>query len=574
VVRIAFTACVVVALAAPAMVHARATALVPGVTYSHTTQATAHGPVSLHVVAAPRPGGLYAFQPVLSNDTIVRRETVSSMQRRLAATSTSVGINGDLFTWAQGVPTGLLVQSGVLQHHSHPGRASVGVDATGTLRVDRVSFSGAWRVGEGLAHPITHLNDTGESGLSLFTPAWGATTPTTRASTEVVLAPFPPARAGADLVGVVASISFGAGGGTPIPRDGAVLVARGGAAAAALRTEATIGAQVTVRLTLRPATWLAVSEALGGGPMLVRDGVAITRWSEHFTADQLFGRHPRAAVGQRRDGSLVLVAVDGRQPWFSIGMTNLDLARTLVRLGCVTGSAVDAGGSVTIAFDGKVLNRPSDSSGERPVADALLITYAGVYAPPVAPVLSPDGDGWAEEERFAYKLVRPSTVAVRLIAPDGAVRDVDVDPAAREPGVYELAWPGRTSEGVLEPEGRWRWRVEAADDLGRLSSMDRQFSLNTTLGFTSAPKRARRGKPVTISFTLARAASIRVTIEKTSGEIYRTVASGRRNVGRVTVRWDGRDGRRKRLAKGFYAIRVSAANEVGVTQQRLPLAIR
>ncbi len=547
-------------------------AVLPGITYSHTTQYTAHGPVSLYVVTAPRPGGLYALQPVLSNDTILRRETVSSMQRRLSPQATSVGINGDMFTWTQGVPTGVFVQGGVLEHHAHPGRASIGVDPAGTLHVDRVSFSGSWRVGEDASHPITKLNESGASGLSLFTPAWGASTPVTRGSTEVVVAPFPPSRGGVDLAGTVVSTGSGSGGGTPIPRDGAVLVAYGGAAAAALRAEAAIGMEVTVRLTLRPAAWLGVSDALGGGPMLVRDGIAITRWSEQFTADQLFGRDPRAAIGQRADGSLVLVAVDGRQPWFSIGMTNADLARTLVRLGCVTGSAVDSGGSVTVAFDGKVLNRPSDSYGERPVAEGLFVTYAGVYAPPVAPVLSPDGDGRGEEQRFAYKLVRPSTVGVRLIAPDGTARELDA--GVKTPGTYTLAWSGRTADGVLEPEGRWRWHVDAADDLARQSSIERPFSLNTTLGFASAPARARSGKAVAISFRLARPASIRVTVEKASGEIYRTVASGARGAGRVTVRWDGRDGKHKRLEPGFYAIRVSASNELGLTRQRLPLTIR
>ena len=47
-------------------------------------------------------------------------------------------------------------------------------------------------------------------------------------------------------------------------------------------------------------------------------------------------------------------------------MTNFELAQTLVRLGAVTGSAFDGGGSSTLAFDGQLLNRPSDSGGERP----------------------------------------------------------------------------------------------------------------------------------------------------------------------------------------------------------------
>ena len=41
------------------------------------------------------------------------------------------------------------------------------------------------------------------------------------------------------------------------------------------------------------------------------------------------------------------------------GMTNFELAQALVRLGAVTGMALDSGGSTTMAFDGTLLNRPS-----------------------------------------------------------------------------------------------------------------------------------------------------------------------------------------------------------------------
>src|SRR5256885_9486265 len=50
------------------------------------------------------------------------------------------------------------------------------------------------------------------------------------------------------------------------------------------------------------------------------------------------------------------------------------------------------------------------SGGPPPLADALLVEYAGVVAsPPSFPVVSPNGDGVAETESFTYKVVRPST---------------------------------------------------------------------------------------------------------------------------------------------------------------------
>ena len=44
--------------------------LMPGVTYERAVQFTPHGPVALHVVTGPRPGGLYGLRPVLSNETV------------------------------------------------------------------------------------------------------------------------------------------------------------------------------------------------------------------------------------------------------------------------------------------------------------------------------------------------------------------------------------------------------------------------------------------------------------------------------------------------------------------------
>ena len=192
------------------------------------------------------------------------------------------------------------------------------------------------------------------------------------------------------MTGVVTQ--YVSGGNQPIPADGAVLVARG-AQAGFLSAEAPIGANVTVLLTLTPP-WANVPEAVGGGPIIVREGKPVYRSLEGFTTDQLAYRHPRTGVGQTADGRILLVAVDGRQPGYSTGLTNFELALTMMRLGCVTASALDAGGSTTMAFDGKLLNRPSDPGGERAVAEALTLFYYGVYAPALpARVLSPNADG-------------------------------------------------------------------------------------------------------------------------------------------------------------------------------------
>src|SRR5205807_8860958 len=197
---------------------------------------------------------------------------------------------------------------------------------------------------------------------------------------------------------------YAPGGNQPIPADGAVLVARG-SQAGFLSAEAPVGSRVTILLTLTPP-WTSVSEALGGGPVIVRDGKPVFRSFESFTPEQLVYRNSRSGVGQTADGRIVLVVADGRQPGYSAGLTNFELALTMMWLGCVTASALDSGGSTTLAFDGKLLNRPSDRGGERAVAEALTLFYYGVYEPVLpARVLSPNADGVDDTQTFAYKLV-------------------------------------------------------------------------------------------------------------------------------------------------------------------------
>ena len=81
----------------------------PGVTYDKQLVLSRFGPQVVHVISAPRPGGLYMVGPVLSNAAIPGRETVTAIERRLAPTATIVGVNGD-FSTTEGVPTGLVMQ--------------------------------------------------------------------------------------------------------------------------------------------------------------------------------------------------------------------------------------------------------------------------------------------------------------------------------------------------------------------------------------------------------------------------------------------------------------------------------
>jgi hypothetical protein len=568
--RVALATLVVLACAAPASAAVPRFAkqvggtqtLMPNVTYQRLVQFTSHGPVVFHVLIAPRPGGLYALRPVLSNGAIVGRERVTEMQKGLAATATVAGTNGDLFSLRDGHPSGVLVRGGVLDSAPLAERSSIGIDAAGTLHVERVSFNAYWK-GTGQRRPL-QLNapPAKANTVTLYTPAWGPTTPAETGSVLAeTLTPFPATTPNVDLTGTVASVQQAAGG-VPIPAGGAVLVARGNQAPI-VGAEALIGGPVLVHLTLTPS-WAGITDALGGGPVIVRNGRAIFRANELFSTDQLLPRDPRAAIGQLPDGRIVLVAVDGRQPGYSVGVTNFELAQAMQQLGCVIASALDSGGSTTMAFEGQLLDKPSDPGGELPVAEALLVEYFGVYvpAPPVA-VLSPNGDGVDELQTLGYKVVRPSTVTASVVGPDGVARPIDSGQKA--PGTYTFSWTGLRADGTPEPEGSYQFTVSAVDDQGQTSTSSRPFSIDETLGFLVSQSKIvirKTGVALRGTYQLAHPATVTVQIQTQSGIPVLTLSKAVQQAGQQSVTWDGRIGVTRAFG-GSYQLVVSATNALG-----------
>jgi hypothetical protein len=563
-----------VAFAAPALAVTQV--LMPNVSYSREVQFTAHGPVVLHVITAPRPGGLYQLKPILSNGAITGTERVTSMQKDISDSATVAGVNGDLFNFNDGHPSGMLMQGGVLQSPPYRFRSSIGITSDGKLSVGRVAFFGYWQ-GLGQRRPLTGLNQPPRGdGTALFTPAWGAATPKLAGAVEAVIEPFPAAVPGQDLSGTVTIQTTG--GGTPIPRDGAVLVAHG-SQAAKLASEAPPPARVITHLILSP-DWLAsgVTDALGGGPVIVKNGKAVYTAGEDFLPTQLAPRNPRTAVGQRKDGKIVLIAADGRRPGYSSGLTNWELAQTMVRHGVVTGSALDAGGSTTMAFDGQLLNRPSDPGGERSVAESLSVLYTGVYAPPPAlTVVSPNGDGIAEKQLLAFKVVRPSTVTMSLVGPGGAIALTQTD--ERQPGIYKVSWPSEASRRQSQPLGRWRWVVTATDDLAQKSSVERSFWLNDTLGFmrvapAAVKLRQRTRTAVVARFKVAYQARVTPSIWTTSGVLVRRLPPKSLGPGTRTIAWNGRFANGRLVYRGKYVFRVFAQNAYGPVDLAQPFTVR
>ncbi|MEP6892525.1 MAG: phosphodiester glycosidase family protein [Gaiellaceae bacterium] len=541
----------------------------PGVTFQQTVDLSLAGPVVIDILTGPRPGGTTTLRPFLTSGVLTRRQTLTAAERQVSSVTTLAGINGDFFNFNTGVPSGVLLQDGQLLSPPSPDRASAVITSDGTLSVGRLSLTATWR-GSGSSHAITAFERLpGPSGVSLFTSAWGPSTPSLPGSVAVVLFPFPSTSPGVPLLATVQELDTTPS--VPIPLGGAVLVARG-VGAALLRAEAPVGASVTVQLSLPPFAAGAVG-AIGGGPQIVRNGVPVFRAGEAFLPSQLVPVDPRSAVGQLADGRIVLVAVDGRQPGWSVGLTNFQLAQRLVRMGAVTAFAFDSGGSTTVAFDGKLLNRPSDGR-ERPISTALAFAYTGVLATASASAVSPNGDGVDDVEALRFKLVNPSAVSLTLQAPDGSAA-FSQTLAAQPPGVYPVPFP---VVGRPLTEGRWKLAVTATDDLGQQSTMTQLFTVDNSIGFlaVSSPRLflPPGGRDLTISWKMGAPARVVATVETKDGVVVRKLAAGKFPAGDKTVVWNGLDRTGKRVKGGVYRAHLVARSAVGTVELVKTFAVR
>ena len=338
----------------------------------------------------------------------------------------------------------------------------------------------------------------------------------------------------------------GAGGGEPIPPDGAVLMAAGiGGAQAAGRGAGRHA--VTLRLILQPA-WTGV---VVGTRRRARCSYATARRSSARSRTSRTTRSPRAspraAVGQLADGRIVLVAVDGSQPGYSVGLTSFELAQTMQRLGAVTASALESGR----LGDGCVRRRSCSTGRASPPASApsrrRCSSSTSASTPPQPPLPLLTGEPARAVEPLRYKIVRPSTVTAQLIGPDGV------------PRVARGRHRARARHRIRSPSTALRRRGDVAlERLGDRRPRARRRRSSGRSGTTRRCKRARRRRvsrrgSATIRFTLARsAAACGFASRRRAASSSATLPAATLQPGAQWLVWDGRLPHGTRAYAGTY----------------------
>jgi len=100
------------------------------------------------------------------------------------------------------------------------------------------------------------------------------------------------------------------------------------------------------------------------GPVLVANGEMIQQSSS--------GINPRTAIGQRSDGAVLMLVIDGRQ-LVSLGATYTDLAEIMMDYGAVNACNLDGGSSSLMYYNGEYINNCASVIGIRPVPTTFLV---------------------------------------------------------------------------------------------------------------------------------------------------------------------------------------------------------
>jgi len=360
-------------------------ATAPGLAYAQYALGSDHGPLAISLLS------LDPAEPTLRFDTAIAEDHVISGGERTSAmsvrTGAVAGVNGDYFDIGRTYqPQGMLVRHGELVR-GPTDRAALVIDRNKQITIAEFHIRGEVRTAAG-SMPITEVNDWPPGDVCVITPAFGKVLPASPGRTFLALQPL------GDRDGTRFRVT------DVVPMNAPATPRFGIAIGPLVRTPLPkLGDIVTVTYALEPHVDDVVA-GIGGGPILLRNGA----WFEdrHAPApDERNYRWPVIALVRTNDDRLMFVAVDGRHPERSVGMTRPEFGELLQRLGGVDAMALDSGGSVTLVSrapgdaNASVRNVPSDNSAERWVSDGLFLYSSApvpaIVAPMHAPTPMPEG---------------------------------------------------------------------------------------------------------------------------------------------------------------------------------------
>lgn len=286
------------------------------------------------------------------------------------------GLNADFFNFQSTLPIGNHVTEGEFVYGIHSRRSHVLVDYSGKVLYEPVSFDGRVRQGDDLRLRLTGVNRHRANDQAMFYNRFYegvSRNDSSGVELAVRLLPGYEWRAGNEVRMVVDSLKQG----YMFNMNGRTMISVGTShvdfqSYRQLKSADTL----SVFLGFRNSELRDIMQVVGGGGRILRDGKDATCENiekEGIAESFLTTRHPRSVVASNRDGSKVwLLAIDGRQST-SVGMNFEEMAAYLQSLGAWDAVNLDGGGSTTLVYDNRVVNSPSDPTGERAVANIIML---------------------------------------------------------------------------------------------------------------------------------------------------------------------------------------------------------
>ena len=125
------------------------------------------------------------------------------------------------------------------------------------------------------------------------------------------------------------------------------------------------------KMTVKQAQEMKVRDAVTFGPFLIVNGK-----SSEVLGNGGWGTAPRTAIGQRKDGIVLFLVIDGRTVTRP-GADMNDLIEIMKNYGAYNAANLDGGTSSAMVVNGELINDPVDSSGAhrtRYIATGFILT--------------------------------------------------------------------------------------------------------------------------------------------------------------------------------------------------------
>ncbi|MDX2107821.1 MAG: phosphodiester glycosidase family protein [Candidatus Melainabacteria bacterium] len=290
-----------------------------------------------------------AVRPYLASDYFNKLKTTEEHAKESGAL---VAVNANYFK-KDGTPLGTLLMDGEWIAGSIFNRVAMGITESRDVKFDRVDVHGILNT----SNPdipslwVNTVNQPRRSGahLILYTQRWGSHVKIPYDGCLVAVSNT------GEVIGTDARNLY-------IPNGGFVLCDKKDSKLAKLKRSD----HVFLSWKTNPSNWADVVQSVSGGPTLIRDGKLLVD-----VQDEKFGKSfstakvsRRTACGVTADKKMIIITVEGQHNIYN-------LAKLMLKLGCVDAMNLDGGGSTSMVVMGKTVTQ--NRSSQRRVAASLVV---------------------------------------------------------------------------------------------------------------------------------------------------------------------------------------------------------